>query len=68
MSESHRELLRIRRCLAFDDAVLVLACTGWMDGGDVSSTIEQNQELAKKVRKLEVEYDNKLLELDADEG
>ncbi|OHB69021.1 MAG: hypothetical protein A2V70_20550 [Planctomycetes bacterium RBG_13_63_9] len=30
-------MLRIRRCPALDRATLVLALTGWMDGGDVST-------------------------------
>jgi proteasome assembly chaperone (PAC2) family protein len=34
----------------------------------ISSVIEQNEELATKVRQLEEEYDNELLELDADES
>src|SRR5205085_3684017 len=32
-----QQLLRVRDCPALDDATLVLAFTGWMDGGDVST-------------------------------
>jgi len=34
---------------------------------NVSSAVEENEELAKKVHELEVEYDNELLEMDSDE-
>src|SRR5262249_54285161 len=37
MSEGPDELLRVRDCPALHDATLVLAFTGWMDGGDVST-------------------------------
>src|SRR3990172_11731264 len=37
MTEGPHKLLRIRRCPAFDNATLVLAFTGWMEGGDVST-------------------------------
>tara|TARA_B100000809_G_scaffold263796_1_gene317898 strand:- start:408 stop:1253 length:846 start_codon:yes stop_codon:yes gene_type:complete len=39
--------------------------TKWELG--VSSAVEENEELAKKVHELEVEYDNELLEMDSDE-
>jgi len=37
MSPSEREILRIRHCPRLDRATLVLAFSGWMDGGDVST-------------------------------
>ncbi|HUT14238.1 MAG TPA: PAC2 family protein [Thermoguttaceae bacterium] len=37
MIEDQDDILRIRRCPSLDDATLVLAFTGWMDGGNVSS-------------------------------
>src|SRR3954470_20177743 len=37
MTEALDELLRVRDCPALDDATLVLAFSGWMDGGDVST-------------------------------
>ncbi|OHB86459.1 MAG: hypothetical protein A2V98_18330 [Planctomycetes bacterium RBG_16_64_12] len=37
MTESHREVLLIHRCPRLDHATLVLALSGWMDGGDVST-------------------------------
>jgi proteasome assembly chaperone (PAC2) family protein len=37
MMENPQELLRIYRTPIFHDATLVLAFTGWMDGGDVST-------------------------------
>jgi hypothetical protein len=37
MTQPLDELLRIHQPLAFDQATLVLAFTGWMDGGDVST-------------------------------
>src|SRR5436309_16055160 len=37
MTEPLDQLLRVRDCPALDDAMLVLAFTGWMDGGDVST-------------------------------
>jgi hypothetical protein len=37
MSQGPAELLRIDRCPALKDGTLVLAFTGWMDGGDVST-------------------------------
>jgi hypothetical protein len=37
MTPGPAELLRVRRCPALRDATLVLAFTGWMDGGDVSA-------------------------------
>jgi predicted ATP-grasp superfamily ATP-dependent carboligase len=37
MTSGPADLLRIYRCPALDRATLVLAFTGWMDGGDVST-------------------------------
>jgi hypothetical protein len=37
MSPHSAELLRIRNCPTLDQATLVLAFNGWMDGGDVST-------------------------------
>ena len=37
MTEQEPDVLRIDRCPALDQATLVLALTGWMDGGDVST-------------------------------
>ena len=37
MAKSPEKILRIRHCPAFERATLVLAFTGWMDGGDVST-------------------------------
>ncbi len=37
MTQGPAELLRVRQCPALRDGTLVLAFTGWMDGGDVST-------------------------------
>lgn len=37
MTETPTDYLRIRHCPALERATLVLAFTGWMDGGDVST-------------------------------
>jgi proteasome assembly chaperone (PAC2) family protein len=37
MSERHSDALRVHDCPVLDGATLVLALTGWMDGGDVST-------------------------------
>jgi len=37
MSQHESDLLSVTRCPALDHATLVLALTGWMDGGDVST-------------------------------
>src|SRR5207244_11130937 len=37
MTEPLDQLLRVRDCPALQRATLVLAFTGWMDGGDVST-------------------------------
>ena len=52
--------------LPLDLAPLRAASTQWEL--EVSNAIEENQELADKVRELEEDYDNELLELDAGEG
>ena len=52
--------------LPLDLAPLRAASTQWEL--EVSNAIEENQELADKVRELEADYDNELLELDAGEG
>src|SRR5437660_4269108 len=37
MNQRTTDALRVRDCPALDGATLVLAFTGWMDGGDVST-------------------------------
>ncbi len=37
MAQSQNDILRIRHCPALDHGTLVLAFSGWMDGGDVST-------------------------------
>ncbi|MBM4071654.1 MAG: PAC2 family protein [Planctomycetes bacterium] len=37
MEESARDVLRIRECPTLQRGILVMALTGWMDGGDVST-------------------------------
>jgi proteasome assembly chaperone (PAC2) family protein len=37
MSENTSDLLRVRQCPVLEQATLVLALSGWMDGGDVST-------------------------------
>ena len=58
-----RRLAKILK-LPLDLASLRTASTAWEL--QVSSAVEQNEKLAKEVRRLEEEYDNELLELDAD--
>lgn len=42
MTQSQSDILRFRRCPKIRDATLVLAFSGWMDGGDVSTgTVER---------------------------
>jgi predicted ATP-grasp superfamily ATP-dependent carboligase len=50
--------------LRLDLAALRTASTNWEL--EISSAIEQNEELAETVHRLEEAYDNELLELDAD--
>lgn len=52
--------------LPLDLAALRTASTAWEL--EVSNAIEQNPELAQKVRELEDEYDNELLKLDAEDA
>ena len=48
MTEQEPDVLRIDRCPALDQATLVLALTGWMDGGDVSTgTVQRLVDLLK---------------------
>ncbi len=58
-----RRLAKILK-LPLDLDTLRSASTEWEL--QVSSVVEENEELAAKVRELEEEYDNELLELDAD--
>ena len=37
MMQDAKDFLRISKCPSFDQATLVLAFSGWMDGGDVST-------------------------------
>jgi proteasome assembly chaperone (PAC2) family protein len=60
-----RRLAKILK-LPLDLASLHTASTHWEL--EVSNAVEQDEPLARKVRQLEEEYDNQLLELDADEG
>jgi len=60
-----RRLAKILR-LPLDLAALRTASTAWEL--EISGLIEQNEELAETVRRLEEAYDNELLELDADEA
>jgi len=60
-----RRLAKILR-LPLDLDSLRTASTQWEL--EISSAIEENEELAQEIRKLEEQYDNELLELDADEG
>jgi proteasome assembly chaperone (PAC2) family protein len=57
-----RRLAKILQ-LPLDLATLRAASTNWEL--EVSRVVEQNDELAKKVRELEEEYDNELLEREA---
>ena len=60
-----RRLAKILR-LPLDLDSLRSASTDWEL--QVSSAVEENDELAQKVRELERQYDNELLEREADEG
>lgn len=59
-----RRLAKILQ-LPLDVDALRSASTKWEL--EVSSAVEENDELAEKIRELEREYDNELLELDAEE-
>ncbi|GAF67640.1 unnamed protein product, partial [marine sediment metagenome] len=46
MIENQDEILRVRHCPKLEDGTLVLAFSGWMDGGDVSTgTVQRLVEL-----------------------
>ena len=60
-----RRLAKILQ-LPLDVDSLRTASTEWEI--QVSSVIEENEELARRVRELEEEYDNELLEMDANDG
>jgi proteasome assembly chaperone (PAC2) family protein len=60
-----RRLARMLK-LPMDLDTLRAASTEWEL--QVSSAVEQDKDLAAKVRQLEEEYDNDLLEADADES
>jgi proteasome assembly chaperone (PAC2) family protein len=52
------ELLRLHRCPTFRRGTLVLALTGWMDGGDVSTgTVRRLVELLDAQRIAEIDSD-----------
>jgi len=56
MARSDRDLIRIRNCPTMEDATLVLAFTGWMDGGDVSTgTVKRLVDLLKAERVAEID-------------
>jgi proteasome assembly chaperone (PAC2) family protein len=58
MSRNPRDKLRILRCPSLDQATLVLAFSGWMDGGDVSTgTVRRLVDLleAEKVATIDPE-------------
>jgi proteasome assembly chaperone (PAC2) family protein len=59
-----RRLAKILK-LPLDLDALRTASTQWEL--EISSAVEENEELAEEIRKLEQQYDNELLELDADE-
>ncbi len=59
-----RRLAKILK-LSLDLATLRSASTGWEL--EISSVIEQDEDLARKVRELEAQYDDELLKLEADE-
>jgi hypothetical protein len=59
-----RRLAKILQ-LPLDLASLHSASTEWEL--EVSNAVAENEELARKVRELEEEYDNELLQLDGDE-
>jgi proteasome assembly chaperone (PAC2) family protein len=60
-----RRLAKILK-LPLDLASMRLASTQWEL--EVSNAVEQNEALARKVRELEEEYDNELLEADIDDS
>jgi proteasome assembly chaperone (PAC2) family protein len=58
MTDNPHELLTIRRLPEYQDATLVLAFTGWMDGGDVSTgTVERLARLVQAEPIAEIDPD-----------
>lgn len=58
MTQEITDMLRIHRCPALDNATLVLAFTGWMDGGDVSTgTVRRLVELLDAPAVAEIDPD-----------
>ena len=58
MNEELHDLLRIRRIPDYGDGTLVLAFTGWMDGGDVSTgTVERLARLVDAAPIAEIDPD-----------
>ncbi len=56
MAEDFHDILRFRDCPKLDDATLVLAFGGWMDGGDVSTgTVERLVHLLDAVGIAEID-------------
>jgi proteasome assembly chaperone (PAC2) family protein len=58
MNETVTDLLRVRRIPRYEHGTLVLAFTGWMDGGDVSTgTVERLARLVDAQPVAEIESD-----------
>jgi len=58
MTQSPDDLLRVRDCPQLDRATLVLAFSGWMDGGDVSTgTVQRLVDLLEARPVAEIEPD-----------
>jgi proteasome assembly chaperone (PAC2) family protein len=58
MNENTTDLLRVRRIPNYEHGTLVLAFTGWMDGGDVSTgTVERLARLVDAQPVAEIESD-----------
>jgi proteasome assembly chaperone (PAC2) family protein len=56
MSSNHSEILRIDDCPKLEGATLVLAFSGWMDGGDVSTgTVRRLVHLTDAVKVAEID-------------
>jgi proteasome assembly chaperone (PAC2) family protein len=56
MAEAANEFLRLEQCPRLERATLVLALTGWMDGGDVSTgTVQRLVDLLEAPRIAEIE-------------
>ena len=60
-----RRLAKILK-LSLDLDALRVASTQWEL--EVTAAVEQNEELATKIRELEEQYDNELLQLEGDEA